>query len=134
MRSMNLQPRFITKERQEPLTAYWGKMTTLGTLGEMVSVFRVAFHDGVPHKLHHHPRHDEIVTVTAGEIDQTIGEHTQRLKAGESAVIPRGMAHKAVPKVVGTVVVVVLFGEGTQYETVEFEGPVSDRPALSNPG
>ena len=112
---------FFHEEGQEENKAYWGRMSRLGRMGKGVSMFRVRFFDDVPHKLHIHPKHDELVYVAAGSIEQTIGDQTVRLSVGESAYIGRGVPHKAVPLSANTEVVVVLSGKGHDYENIELE-------------
>jgi quercetin dioxygenase-like cupin family protein len=112
-------------DRQEISGAYWAqRMCKVASLGEGIGMFLVEFSEGVPHKLHRHPRHAEIVYVAAGSIEQTIeGEETQTLVAGEAAVIPRDVRHAARPLEPHTTVIVVLSGEGRDYESIE------DQPA-----
>lgn len=113
---------FFPKESHERLNAYWAaEMRKVGSIGGQCSMFRVHFNDTVSHKLHRHDDHDEIIYVETGEIDQIIGGHMRRLKAGDSAIIPRSTPHRADPLVPNTVVIVVLFGGGNAYASSEME-------------
>lgn len=116
---MDQQFGFFTSENQEEIDAYWGVMRRIGSIGNGCSAFCVQFRDGTSHELHYHPYHDEIVYVAAGKIEQTIGDLTQILNVGDSAVIPRKVPHRAQPLETNTEVIVILDGEGFDYISVE---------------
>ncbi len=111
---------FIKRDDRQELAAYWGRMWKVVSLEGGGGLFLVQFADGVAHRWHHHPRHAEIVYVASGSIEQAIdGRGAAKLAAGDAAVIPRGVRHAARPLEPGTAVLVVLMGDGHDYESVE---------------
>ncbi|MDB6025854.1 MAG: hypothetical protein JWM68_2077 [Verrucomicrobiales bacterium] len=112
---------FFPKESLQLLPAYWGWMWKLGAFGNTVSAYRVQFHDSIPHRFHSHSNHSELIFVVAGAINQTIGSEQRRLAAGDVAVISKGARHQAIPLLPGTEVLVILFGDGGDYEVTTLE-------------
>lgn len=137
IREQSMSPfRFIPRDRFEPVPdTYWGRVHRVATLGEGVGVFLVEFHDGVPHRTHRHPKHAEALYILSGAIRQTIDHTSHRtLAAGDAVEIGRGRWHSATPLEPNTSVLVVLSGDGNEYESEEESPPPSgaheppDRP------
>ena len=59
-----------------------------------VSVHQLLARDGVA--AHYHRRHDETVTILAGEGVLTVGEEKRELSPGLVVMIPRGVVHSVV--------------------------------------
>lgn len=114
---------FIKRADRQEIAAYWGWLWKIASLGDGFGLFLDEFFDGVAHRWHHHPRHAEIVYVIRGSIEQTIeGCGATTLAMGEAAIIPRGVRHAARPLKPNTAVLMVLQGEGNDYESVEDPG------------
>lgn len=123
------EPRFYKLESQTPDQRYWGTMSLVGHLGDGCFMMRVEFAPRVAHARHRHPRHDELIYVLSGRLEQVIegtnGEiHKESLEVGEAAVIPRRMVHSGKPLLDGTKVLIVLRGTGDSYESEELGNAV----------
>lgn len=101
---------------------YWGRVFVTARIRGKAIKIRVEFIDGKAHEWHHHPDHDEFVTVISGRLRQYVGNKEYVLKVGETASIRKGQWHKAIPLNPGTVVMVELFGEKPRYIAVEAKG------------
>lgn len=55
----------------------------------------VQINPGQSNALHMHPNCEEILHVISGSAENTIGNKTMIIKAGDTVRIPRGVAHKA---------------------------------------
>jgi len=121
---------FLTLTDRLEIPANGGRMWKVASVGENVGVFLATLSPGAAHRLHRHPNHAELVLVTAGRIDQTIERYgTRRLIAGEAAFIAPGVRHAVQPLDPDTTVVLVLVGDGHQYEAVEDSAdPAPSRP------
>ncbi len=62
--------------------------------GDQVLLGRVRYEPGTRVARHAHPQAEQIVAVTAGEVEMTIGDETRTLRAGDVAVINRGVEHE----------------------------------------
>ena len=49
---------------------------------------------GTPLHLHHHPE-EEVWHVVEGELEMAIGDVTRIVRAGEAAIVPANVAHRA---------------------------------------
>jgi len=45
-------------------------------------------------KTNEHPRSEQVLFVVEGEVEAEIGEDRQTLHAGDSVIVPRGVAHR----------------------------------------
>ena len=62
--------------------------------GEQVLMCRVRYEPGKRVKRHAHPEAEQIVAVVGGEVEMTIGDETRTLRAGDLAVVNRGVEHE----------------------------------------
>jgi quercetin dioxygenase-like cupin family protein len=77
--------------------APWGRHWVLSdpalTGAAALMLVRVRMPPGRGHQFHTHPESDEIIYVVDGTAEQWVDREKRRLKAGESAYIPRGVVH-----------------------------------------
>ena len=89
--------RFVTSDDARVFHAPWGEHTVLSeaalTGAAALMLVRVRMPPGAGHQFHTHPENDEIIYVVSGTAEQWVDRDTRRLKAGESAYIPRGVVH-----------------------------------------
>jgi mannose-6-phosphate isomerase-like protein (cupin superfamily) len=45
-------------------------------------------------KTNEHPRSEQVLFVVEGEVEAEIGDETRTLRAGDSVIVPRGVAHR----------------------------------------
>lgn len=62
--------------------------------GEQVIMCRVRYEPGKRVKRHAHAEAEQIVAVVDGEVEMTIGDETRTLRAGDLAVVNRGVEHE----------------------------------------
>jgi quercetin dioxygenase-like cupin family protein len=62
--------------------------------GEQVLLCRVRYEPGKQVPWHVHEDTEQVMIITDGEVDMTIEEETATLKAGDVAVVNRGLHHK----------------------------------------
>jgi quercetin dioxygenase-like cupin family protein len=89
--------RFVTAADVEVEELPWGPHEWLCRPGltdaEGLLLVRVRMPAGKGHAFHRHPAMEEIIYVVEGVAEQWVGESSRRLKAGESAHIPRDVVH-----------------------------------------
>lgn len=56
-------------------------------------MLRATMPPGHCHPFHRHPHREEIIHIVSGQAEQWVGTEHRILKAGEVAVIPKGMVH-----------------------------------------
>lgn len=61
--------------------------------GEQIVFAREIMGPGGGGPLHRHQRHEELIFVTEGEVEVTVGEEVRTLGPGEVAILPRGIYH-----------------------------------------
>ena len=86
---------FIRGTEEEVVTVDPGVKRQLLGYNDSILMARVNFEDNAIGYVHAHP-HSQVAYVESGVFDFTIGEETQRLKAGDCAYIPPGASHGAV--------------------------------------
>jgi len=59
-----------------------------------LSLARMTVAQNVTSELHHHTNCSETIHLLEGEIEQRIGQKRVRLKAGQTCLIPIGVAHQ----------------------------------------
>ncbi len=62
--------------------------------GDQVFLGRVRYEAGTRVARHAHPEAEQIVAVIDGEVEMTIGDETRVLRAGDLAVVNRGIEHE----------------------------------------
>jgi quercetin dioxygenase-like cupin family protein len=62
--------------------------------GEQVLLCQVTYEAGKQVPWHAHPETEQVMIVTDGEVEMTIEEETETLKAGDVVVVNRGLHHK----------------------------------------
>jgi quercetin dioxygenase-like cupin family protein len=75
----------------------WGRHWVLSdppvTGSASLMLVRVRMPPGTGHAFHTHPENDEIIYVIDGVAEQWVDRDKRRLKAGDSAYIPKGVVH-----------------------------------------
>ena len=89
--------RFVTSKEAQVEFAPWGKhwwLSRPGLTGSSQLLFvRVTMPPGAGHQFHYHPTREEILYILDGTGEQWVDREKRRLKAGESAFIPRNTVH-----------------------------------------
>jgi quercetin dioxygenase-like cupin family protein len=89
--------RFVTSQAARVELAPWGKHWWLSEPGltetTLLTLVRVAMRPGTGHRFHFHPTREEIIYVLDGVAEQWVDREKQRLRAGESAFIPKKVVH-----------------------------------------
>ena len=97
MRKEPKTKRFVTSADARVFRAPWGKHWFLAepelTGSEELMLVRVKMPPGAGHQFHIHPESDEIIYVVDGVAEQWVDREKRRLKAGDSAYIPKGVVH-----------------------------------------
>ena len=62
--------------------------------GDQVLLCRVVYDPGTTVPRHAHEECEQVVAVVAGEVDVTIGDETRTMRAGDVAVMSRGVEHE----------------------------------------
>src|SRR5688500_15905683 len=81
-----------------PATEVYPGITRQVVDGERQSMVRYVYQPGTVFPQHHHPE-EQFTLVISGQIEFTVAGDTITLQAGDSAIIPSGIAHGA--RVVG---------------------------------
>jgi quercetin dioxygenase-like cupin family protein len=91
--------RFVKSDEARVFYAPWGKHWFLSepelTAAAGLMLVRVAMPPGAGHQFHTHPESDEIIYVVDGVAEQWVDRENRRLRAGDSAYIPKGVVHHA---------------------------------------
>jgi len=89
--------RFVTSQAARVELAPWGKHWWLSEPGltetTLLTLVRVTMRPGTGHRFHYHPAREEIIYVLDGVAEQWVDREKQRLRAGESAFIPKKVVH-----------------------------------------
>ena len=89
--------RFVTSSTARIERAPWGKHWWLSepdlTGTALLTLVRVTMRPGTGHQFHYHPEREEIIYVVDGVAEQWVDREKRRLKAGESAFIPKNVVH-----------------------------------------
>jgi quercetin dioxygenase-like cupin family protein len=89
--------RFVTSQAARVELAPWGKHWWLSEPGltetTLLTLVRVTMRPGTGHRFHYHPTREEIIYVLDGVAEQWVDREKQRLRAGESAFIPKRIVH-----------------------------------------
>jgi quercetin dioxygenase-like cupin family protein len=64
--------------------------------GEQVLLCRVRYEAGKRVPRHRHPEAEQVMAILDGEVTMTIGDETRTLRAGDVAVVNRGVEHELV--------------------------------------
>jgi quercetin dioxygenase-like cupin family protein len=64
--------------------------------GEQVLLCRVRYEPGKRVLRHAHPEAEQVMAIIGGEVTMTVGDETRTLRAGDVAVINRGIEHELV--------------------------------------
>jgi len=62
--------------------------------GEQVLMCRVKYEPGTVVKRHSHEHTEQVMLITDGEVEMTIGSETAVLRPGDTAVVNRGIEHE----------------------------------------
>ena len=62
--------------------------------GEQVLLCRVRYEPGTTVARHSHEQTEQVMAIVDGELSMTIGDETETLRAGDVAVVNRGVAHE----------------------------------------
>ena len=62
--------------------------------GEQVLMCRVTYEPGTVVQRHAHPETEQVMLITDGEVEMTIGSETAVLRPGDTAVVNRGIEHE----------------------------------------
>jgi quercetin dioxygenase-like cupin family protein len=62
--------------------------------GEQVLMCRVRYEPGKHVKRHNHPEAEQLMAIIDGEVTMTIGDETRVMRAGDVAVVNRGIDHE----------------------------------------
>lgn len=62
--------------------------------GEQVLLCRVAYEPGKTVARHAHEQAEQVMAIVDGEVEMTIGDETQTLRAGDVVVVNRGLEHE----------------------------------------
>ena len=62
--------------------------------GEQVLMCRVRYEPGKRVARHTHPEAEQLMAIVGGEVTMTIGDETRVLRAGDVAVVNRGVEHE----------------------------------------
>jgi quercetin dioxygenase-like cupin family protein len=62
--------------------------------GEQVLVCRVTYEPGKQVPRHSHPDTEQVMLILDGEVTMTVGDVTGTLRAGDTAVVNRGLEHE----------------------------------------
>jgi quercetin dioxygenase-like cupin family protein len=80
---------------REPFTIKAGSGVSLHSAGgEQVLLCRVVYEPGATVALHAHPEAEQVMFVADGEVEMTIAGETRVLRAGDVAVVTRGLEHE----------------------------------------
>ena len=89
--------RFVTSKEAQIEFAPWGKHWWLSRPGltdaSQLLFVRVTMPPGAGHQFHYHPAREEILYILDGTGEQWVDREKRRLKAGETAFIPKGVVH-----------------------------------------
>ena len=89
--------RFVTSKEAQVEFAPWGKHWWLSRPGltesSQLLFVRVTMPPGAGHQFHYHPAREEILYILDGVGEQWVHTEKRRLRAGESAFIPKGAVH-----------------------------------------
>jgi quercetin dioxygenase-like cupin family protein len=62
--------------------------------GEQVLLCRVRYEPGKRVARHAHPEAEQLMAIVGGEVTMTIGDETRTMRAGDVAVVNRGVEHE----------------------------------------
>ncbi|MBZ9936194.1 cupin domain-containing protein [Mesorhizobium sp. BR1-1-16] len=75
----------------------WGRLRWMShppaTGADQLTVIDVTLSPGKGHDFHKHPDQEEVIYVTAGRVEQWVGEEKRLLGPGDAAFIPPGVVH-----------------------------------------
>ena len=95
---MNFLPPLALQDGQR-LEFSWGSITWLASrdLGnsQTMTFGRVLIRAGDANPRHRHPNCDEILHLTAGRLEHSLGEQSFIMEAGDTISIPTGVLHNA---------------------------------------
>lgn len=80
------------KEEFKGRTNYWLCRPEV-VAAERLQVCQATLPPGEGHNFHTHPELEEVIYVLAGEVEQWVEREARRLRPGEAAHIPAGIAH-----------------------------------------
>jgi len=116
----------LTKTAQRPRqeTFDWGCMIWLldasGCAGADISLARMTLEPGRAAPQHRHPDCQEALHLLAGTVELRIGSECRALEAGDSALVPAGLAHSLRNPGRVPAVLMIAYGSGARrYETLE---------------
>ncbi|MBK1828050.1 cupin domain-containing protein [Haloferula rosea] len=101
------------KEDFEGRTNYWMCRPEI-TNAKDLQVCRAVLPPGKGHDFHRHPENEEAIYVLEGEIEQWVGEQSQRIKKGECAHIPADVVHASFNRSDQDAVILAILSPGSQ--------------------
>jgi quercetin dioxygenase-like cupin family protein len=84
---------FRNWEGREPLSLFPG-VSAHSIGGEQVLLCRVQYEPGATVPRHSHEHTEQVMFVTEGELEMTVGSETRNLRAGDVVVVNRGIEHE----------------------------------------
>jgi quercetin dioxygenase-like cupin family protein len=84
---------FRNWEGREPLSLFPG-VSAHSIGGEQVLLCRVQYEPGATVPRHSHEHTEQVMFVTEGELEMTVGSETRTLRAGDVVVVNRGIEHE----------------------------------------
>lgn len=88
---------FVTATTADVQDFPWGRHWWLSnpdvTGAADLALVRVKMPPGTGHQFHYHPEFEEIIYVVEGTAEQWVNREKRRLKAGDTAFIPKGVVH-----------------------------------------
>jgi quercetin dioxygenase-like cupin family protein len=84
---------FRSWEGREPLSLF-PHVSLHSSGGEQVLLCRVRYEPGTHVPRHSHEHTEQVMLMLDGELEMTVGSQERTLKAGDSVVVNRGVAHE----------------------------------------
>ena len=78
---------------REPFQLFPG-VTVDAIGGEQALICRVRYAPGTTVQRHSHEHTEQVMVITDGEVEMTIGDETKTLRPGDTAVVNRGIEHE----------------------------------------